>query len=303
MFFTVGKDESLSTLGQLAGIDDASVSSAPELKSAYLGWLRKKVEPVAIGHGGSEPDFVDDPDTERQLLRGFITKTDGTEKHAITDASIAKLLKRRDRASVKRKASRMAAASQAMKGIDPELAKIFGLVVNRVFIAELDGEAGGSSPRHTGVIWANPATNASDWDLVEYLLHEFTHHLLYLDEHLHGHYRRVPGIPAGEDVHVKSVIRKTNRPLRAAFHSLFVGLEVLWLRRCVESPDVSTHVHPATEPLLEACQETIRAITALPRWQECFRPRGRYLFDACRRAWEELASTAPEAGVWLFDAC
>ncbi|CAN5923851.1 hypothetical protein BH11MYX4_BH11MYX4_59160 [soil metagenome] len=303
MFFTVGKEESLATVGQLAGVDDASVTSPGDLKAAYLGWLRKKVEPVALGAGGIEPDFVDDAETERQLLRGFITRTDGTEKHAITDASIAKLIQRRDRASVKRKSSRMSAASQAMKGVDPELAKVFGLVVNRVFIAELEGEAGGSSPRHTGVIWANPPAKASDWDLVEYLLHEFTHHILYLDEHLHGHYRRVPGIAAGEDVHVRSVIRKTDRPLRAAFHSLFVGLELLWLRRCVETPEVSTFVHPPSEPLLEACQETIRAITAIPRWQDHFRPRGRYLFDACRRGWEALASTAPEAGVWLFDAC
>jgi hypothetical protein len=304
VYFIAGRRETLATLTLLTGLDEGSGQDFSRLKEAYLGWLRARVAPEAIGPGGSEPDFVDDADTEARLLRGFVTADahqDAREDaNAITDESIAATMKQRNPVSVAGKLGRLRGAHHAMTQIEPGLASVFSAVANRVFVVEIDGEVGGSSPRHTGVIWANPPVAASTWDLVEYLLHELTHHLLYLDEHLHGHYARGRNTP---EIFARSAIRRQRRPLRAAFHSLVVGLEILRLRRLTERPEVTTAVHPATDVMMDACRQTIASIVEAAHWQRSFRSRGLFLFEACRQTWEELAMTDPESAVALFDAC
>jgi hypothetical protein len=295
MYFTLGIDEARAVVRKAAGHDGAHDASLADLKRDFRSWLALRQCEASLGPTGSEPDIVDDPTVEAELLRGFITDVDMGDVTPINDSTIAEAVGRRDVATVRRKGARMRGAFHDLEALSPELGSFIALMIKRIFVVEMKGEAGGSSPLNIGVIWANPPDKADAWDLAEYLLHEFTHNTIYLDERLRPHYQR-------QDILVRSAIRKQPRPLRAVVHSLAVSLEILQLRR-IAGRDASGILHPCSEPLLESCQATIESILAHDDWQSFFRPRGRYFFDSLRRVWEDLARTSPEAGLTIFDTC
>src|SRR5205807_20654 len=144
-----------------------------------------------------------------------------------------------------------------------------------------------------GVIWANPTPTATPWDLAEFLVHEHTHQLLFLDEHVHGFYTDRTGAETGSNGFMpKSSIRRARRPLGLVFHSLAVALELAAFRQLVAERYEPT-LHPNTDKLLAASQDTIQSIVWEPNWQQQFRSRGRFLFEAYRDLWDKLAATQP----------
>jgi hypothetical protein len=296
MFFTLGGNECYATVAMQSGLDEEAPVAM--LKEAYLSWLRKHFAPVVVGLGQAEPDFVEDAATEAALLEGFITPAVNPKEQPITLDLIAEITSRRDAKATHEKIARIGAAYSELKSRNIELSDVLSLVVNRIFVSELSTDVSGSSPKHPGVIFVNPPVNATSWDLIESLLHEFVHHVLYLDQSVHGHYLARP-----DSVLVKSVIKKHERPVRAAFHSLFVALEILQLRRSVHGKHPPVLVHPDDDSLMLASKQTIDSIIALPDWQSLFTSRGLFLFDACRDVWERLVVTDPTNPFPIIDAC
>jgi hypothetical protein len=107
--------------------------------------------------------------------------------------------------------------------------------------------------------------------MAEFLVHELTHNLLFLDERRHEHYVN-PLLLADSASFAVSAVLKIPRPLDRTFHSLIVASEVLAFRKICGEP-AHPLVHPSTEALLRACRSTIDDIRGVIRRRPLVTPR------------------------------
>jgi hypothetical protein len=298
MYFATSDHEVRSTIGMLVGAEPHDAT----LRIRLGRWLAARQGADVVGDRARPLELVDDASTERRLLQTFVaTPTPGDVSKPITADVLAALGDARDAERVRAKLGRMAEAAAVLGERCGELASVFGMVINRIFVVEMANEGGGSSQRSVGAIWANPTRTASVWDLAEFLVHELTHQTLFLDEQVHGHYADRVGAQTGSNGFLpRSSIRNARRPLGPVFHSLAVALEVVALRRHL-GVEYTPRLHPPTDQLLESAHATIRSIVWELDWQRQLRPRGRFLFEAYRDLWERLASTRPGAIPHLFE--
>lgn len=290
MYFATGNDEVLWTLGGVVGApphDDGL-----HLRLGY--WLAARQGAEVVGDRSKPFELVDSPEVEARLLRTFVsTPTPGDKAKPVTRETVASLAQTRDARRVRDKLARMREAREVLAQTSPGLDGVFATVVNRIFVVELDNEVGGSSTTSVGAIWANPTPAATPWDLAEFLVHELTHQVLFLDEQLHGHYPDRKAAETGSNGFLpRSSIRRARRPLGPVFHSLAVALELIAFRQLAGNR-YTPSLHPPTDKLLAAAQDTIQSIVWEPEWQHQFRSRGRFLFERYRDLWDSLARQQP----------
>ena len=290
MYFATSEHEVRWTIGALVGAE----AHDDGLKLRLGNWLAARQGADVVGDRTKPFELVDNVDTERTLLRTFVsTPTPGDIAKPVTSEWLATLADHRDARSVRTKLDRMRAAKEVLEARCPGLGDVFGTVVNRIFCVEMEKEGGGSSMKSVGVIWANPTPSASVWDLAEFLVHELTHQTLFLDEQVHGHFTDRAGAHSGSNGFLpRSSIRNARRPLGPVFHSLAVALELAAFRQLV-GERYEPRLHPSTDKLLDAAQDTIRSIVWEPNWQKQFRSRGAFLFEAYRDLWERVARQQP----------
>ncbi|HEY3801739.1 MAG TPA: HEXXH motif-containing putative peptide modification protein [Kofleriaceae bacterium] len=289
MYFATGADEIRQTLGFLLGVP----GEAPEMRHRLGAWLASREGADVIGDPRHEEvDIVDDVTIETRLLRSFVAAPQpGDIAKPVTEETCAALASHRDAAAVRAKQERVREAAALLRTTCPGLGQIFDTVIQRVFCVEMAGEVGGSSTKSVGVIWANPTASASAFDLAEFLVHEHTHQLLFLDEQVHGFFTDRLGAETGSNGFMpRSSIRGARRPLGLVFHSLAVALELVAFRQLFADDAPEPKLHPGTDQMLAAAQETIQSIVFEPGWHEQFRSRGRFLFEAYRELWDQLAA-------------
>ena len=290
MFFATGNDEVRWTLAGVTNVgphDDG-------LRLRLGQWLASRQGADVLGDLHQGLELVDSPEVEARLLRTFVsTPTPGDTAIPVTAATVAALADRRDGKRVRAKLDRMREARDLVTATCPALGDVLETVIHRIFIAELDKEVGGSSTTSVGVIWANPTPAATAWDLAEFLVHELTHQVLFLDEQVHGHYTDRAASESGSNGFLpRSTIRRARRPLGPVFHSLAVALELIAFRERAGERYVPA-LHPKTETLLGACQATIESIVWERDWQAHFRSRGLFLFERYRDLWDRLVAHHP----------
>jgi hypothetical protein len=289
MYFATGADEIRQTIGFLLGVP----AEAPEMRHRLGAWLASRQGAAVIGDPRrSEVEIVDDVEIETHLLRSFVAAPQpGDVAKPVTEETCAELHASRNASSVRAKLERMREAAALVRATSPGLGQIFDTVIQRVFCVEMDKEVGGSSTKSVGVIWANPTQNASAFDLAEFLVHEHTHQLLFLDEQVHGFFTDRVGAETGSNGFMPtSSIRGARRPLALVFHSLAVALELVAFRQLFPGDAPDPKLHPGTDQMLAAAQDTIRSIVFEPGWHQQFRSRGRFLFEAYRDLWDKLAA-------------
>ncbi|HEY5926055.1 MAG TPA: HEXXH motif-containing putative peptide modification protein [Kofleriaceae bacterium] len=293
MFFAVGTDEVRWTFASLVGTEPHDDG----LRLRLGKWLASKQGADVVGDVRKPGvEFVDSPELEARLLRTFISApTPGDASKPITAETVEALAKARDARGVHAKLARIREAHELLLETSPELGALFDTVINRVFVVEMDKEIGGSSTKSVGTIWCNPTPGATAWDIAEFMVHELTHQVMFIDEHLHSYYTDRLGAETGSNGFMpRSSIRRARRPLGPVFHSLAVALELVAFRQAAGDRFESS-MHPSTDTMLRASQETIRSIVWEDGWHTQFKSRGRFLFDQYRDLWDRLA--AREAGV------
>lgn len=287
MYFATSSDEVAWTLGAVVGApphDDG-------LRLRLGHWLAKRQGEDVVGARANGFEYVDSAAVEARLLQTFVsTPTPGDKARPVTAEIVAAIATTRDAASVRAKLDRMRAARALLGETCGGLAGVLATVINRIFVVEMDGEVGGSSTTSVGAIWANPTPGATAWDLAEFLIHEFTHQVLFLDEHVHGHYADRAGANTGSNGFLpRSSVRRARRPLMPVFHSLAVALELVAFR-ALTGHHHAPNLHPSTDRLLAAAHDTITSIVWEPEWQRQFKSRGRFLFERYRDLWDRLAA-------------
>ena len=253
----------------------------PALKAEYNALLASLQDEAACTRGQA-PEFVDDAVTEARLLSAFIeAPTENDILPAITATVVEETIRARDPGYIAATGAATVAAAQRLYDLDPQRGAVFGLIVNRLFCARLANNLGGSTHRAVGAVWINLPEATPQVDRVEFLMHELTHNLLFIDDRCHGHFASAAAFSAREGG-ARSAIRRTARPLYCVFHSLLVAVEILALRARVLGHPEAPALHPSSPALLADCIATARSIREIVDWRALFSARGRHLFDLCQ---------------------
>ncbi|WP_123957872.1 aKG-HExxH-type peptide beta-hydroxylase [Cupriavidus necator] len=93
---------------------------------------------------------------------------------------------------------------------------LFDTIITDIFILPSDIARAGSTSAALGVIWANPRVQYTLHDVIEILVHELSHHTMFIDELRYSHYD------------YESIIDRSTWATSAIFHAL--------RRRCCITP-------------------------------------------------------------------
>lgn len=166
---------------------------------------------------------------------------------------------------------------------------MFELVIHSIFIKKTnrvsDGSAahGGSSSNAIGSIWLSLNDDLSTDDICELLIHELTHHLLFIDEYCHYHFEySLIGEPAN---FAQSAIRKSKRPLDKVVHSIVVAAELVSARSAILDEGACTprKVHPDTPTVISATFDACDSVLALSNLPELVSDRTVDLVNRSKR--------------------
>jgi hypothetical protein len=162
----------------------------------------------------------------------------------------------------------------------PEFYELFNLTIDSLFMRHSKDSGGGSTSNAVGVIWINYRTHWSEQDLIELLVHELTHNLVFIDELRHLHFTNYKEI-ALEENFAKSAILHIKRPIDKVFHSIVVATEVLLLRRNHLGEPQDPKVHPPSDKMLRQTRESLDSLRELPKYETLLTTRGKMIIQKC----------------------
>jgi hypothetical protein len=252
MFYLHGELECLRTLLLVTAKDDGVARGESQLRDYYLDFV------TAIGGPEMRPASPSERITydEARIAKLMAKHTDNQAPNDLIVGAIETPLSARQEAM-----TRVEAAIEHIGAVNPGLRRVFDLVIHTLFFHRSRHSGGGSVSSAPGAIWCSPRRQWSLTDTAEFLVHEFTHNMLFLDERRFEHYVNPQVLQQPENFAVSAVL-KMPRPLDRAFHSLVVASEVLAFREENGEPE-TPQVHPATSELIQACQGTLDGIRAV----------------------------------------
>lgn len=187
------------------------------------------------------------------------------------------------------KESRLAIALQELSLSNYEYGELFLTLITDIFVLPSDVAKGGSTSQAIGVVWANPKLTYVVTDLVEMLVHEFSHHAMFLDELRYGHYFYPLVLERSTWAH--SAILNVRRPLDKVLHSIVVALEILLFRdQCLGHP-AKPRIHPPTETLILQVENAIASTEeAAFKHPGIFQGRAYELLNGAKTSLHEMRS-------------
>lgn len=173
----------------------------------------------------------------------------------LNDKEQAKVMNDRRDPSRDQKQDRLTAALRELALYSPIHAEVFNTIITDIFVLPSDIARAGSTSQAIGAIWANPKLTYTTADFIEMLIHEFTHHAMFLDELRYGHYH-YPSI-FDCSTWARSAILNTQRPLDKVLHSITVSTEVLLFREQHLGHPAAPRVHPPTDIMISQLRDSI----------------------------------------------
>lgn len=170
-----------------------------------------------------------------------------------------------------------------MASIDVDYYEVIDLVIHTIFSAKSELAGGGSTSAAIGCIWIDARSNWSDQDILEFLIHETTHNLIFLDELCYIHYLSYADIAKKENFAWSAILNKP-RPLDKVFHSILVSTEVLLFREQYIGHPSHPHLHPPSEVLLSQTLRSIEYLAENSSLSAFLAPRGITLLGKCARS-------------------
>lgn len=274
---------SLSTLVEtivaLSGAVDLESSKSfrtlGDLKKGYRGFLASLGQ-RDIDVAGDQPAWVTKPD-EASKLRSYFSNDS-----LLDDKAQAVVIGESQDHECAKKQERLAAALQELALYSPAHAEIFAAVITDIFVLPSSVAKGGSTSQAIGVIWANPKVTYTTSDIVEILVHELTHHTMFLDELRYTHYSYSQVLDRSTWAH--SAILNVARPLDKVLHSIVVAVEVLLFRAKFLGHPVSPRVHPPTEIMIGQLRDSISSTEkAIQTSTAVFRARATELLENAKQ--------------------
>ena len=258
MYFLVGSNQILRQWDQLlTAVDQEYKHIHNDMRKAYYRFI-DCVQPQSPNLSTRDSKFLFDDKKIKLLLPYFTTKdllTDmGAELYNTSEAS--------------RRAG-LVSVEQALNEIKeklPEVHEIFNKVIHTVFYNRCYDSGGGSVSSLIGVIWCCNRKTWSIQDVLEFLVHELTHNLIFLDEYYHVHYNDLNEVVKNENYVISAILHK-KQYLDKVFNSIIVAHEIIKLRKKIGEP-ADPKAHPPTEILEEhtllAIRETLKMLKEKP---------------------------------------
>lgn len=175
--------------------------------------------------------------------------------------------------------SRVKQALASIQQYEPAFYELICLVITTIFSTPSKLAGGGSTSAAIGCIWVNLRKHWQEQDVIEFLVHETTHNLVFLDELCYKHYD-YEEISKKENYAWSAILNKP-RPLDKVFHSIIVSTEVLLFRNEILSHPNNSCLHPPTDVMLEQTKYSISYIKNNPRLCSCLTARAHELLDIC----------------------
>ena len=274
MYYLYGQDEVLKTIARLARpFIEKPIQNATDLETAFHSFL-SSYQPSVPRPSFLGLHWIEDAETEAKLRDLYNTVS------ILNDRDQSKQLG--DRIPEHERLVLQNVAKEALDRLgklEPKIFQCFQLVIDSLFYRASTSASGGSTSNAVGVIWMNNRVHWNKQDLVEFLIHELTHNLFFIDELCHLHYRNYDEI-AKEENYSLSAILHTRRPLDKVVHSMVVSIEILSARAFLLGEPAETHVHPPS-PLL--IQKLDRSLLELGNKESLLTERGNDVIPRIRK--------------------
>lgn len=255
------------------------VSHTAELRGFYLDFLAEHQPDMPVNRA-ADP-FVGEDVVENRLKESYRASSlnDLKQEQIIGDAF--------EPAAREALIGRVREGYQHLAGCSAELQAVFDLAIHSVFFRKstrTDTGAisfGGSSSTAMGAIWVSGHGALSKFDVAEFLVHELTHHLLFISERCKAqfHYKEM----IKPENYAQSAILDKRRPLDKVVHSIAVSTELLLARRRFLAPGPVV-VHPGSEALTARTLRSIDEVLRMPSVDKVVTPWTIELLERCQDA-------------------
>lgn len=292
MFSTFGRDEVIKDIYRIAApyAGPAQVTTVGELRDVFHRFLSRHQPYMPVNR--SDDPFVLDSELEDELVRAY------SFNNTLDDLRQTQIIGKAYPLDVK--LARIDFARRALDrflSLDEELSAVFELAIHSIIVRPSDRPAGrashgGSSSAALGVIWLSLGPTVNELDVVEMLLHELTHHLLFIDERSFAHFDYAE--MARESNRAYSAILNLRRPVDKVLHSIVVATELV-LGRQSFLPSGAITVHPPTHKLSADILAAYASLVDLDRTCGVIKPRGHEILARCmERCGAEPAMSGPD---------
>ncbi len=286
MYFLTGATDCIRTLVAVTSgyRSDSAAEPTLALKEAYRRYLAAEQPGVPIGEG-LHPHFSSYSTGDSGLLEVFQFDEPPTsaesEGQALPPAWDLGLIRE---------------AYGELRSLCPELMTLFDLVVNVVYSPSDRSRPGsGTMPRGIGAMYVNPLPTWTPGDVMETLIHELTHTLLFIDEYRYQHYLDYGALFA-ENLS-RTAILNEEKPLTVVFHSIVVAAEVASLRGILRAAGISSAVHGESADLYRSALASCDALYGMPKLGELAAPRLLELVEKAQARLQERSSMEPRTSM------
>lgn len=279
--FTAQVETILTLVGT---VDPERLRRAGSMSAMAIGYRRflSRLNQRPVSIATTTPDFIEDTSRGDALCKLF-ANTELPEDMARASTNPDALATRS-----KAQKKMVAEALEFMAAKSPLHHAMFMTLITDILIRPLAAVRASSTAQAVGLIWLNPGNDYGAKDTSEILVHELTHHAMFLDELRYSHFDYARMIEA--DARADSAILGVPRPLDQVLHSIVVATELILFRdRCIGHP-VAPRVHPPSIVLAARVAHSIRSLeVALSQAPDVFRHRAYALIDQARDTAGELS--------------
>lgn len=278
MFRLIGIQDLVKNLIQLTERHLEKPVDKKSLQQAYRNFLREiqpnlpKPEELSIALLSSSEDI-------EPLLKAF-------KEDSILD-DFDEVFTASDKQVFAQPMQRVKKALELMRSINLNYFNLMEMVVHTIFSAPSKYAGGGSTSAAIGCIWVDFRPHWDEQDILEFLVHETTHNLVFLDELCFTHYSSYKEIAKQENFAWSAILNKP-RPLDKVLHSIVVSAEVLSFRNDYVGHPQNPHLHPPTDILLKQTLRSIEYLEENSHLRELLTSRGHTLLEGCAQLLKSL---------------
>lgn len=280
MFKILGPKEIIKNIITLCNADLSNQSTVTNLKNNYRSFLTK-IQPKIPRNPKQTIQFLHKPQDTKIFLQVFDEKSVLDDFEQIFDYS--------DLSEQEILMTRVSKSLERLKEINSNFYETTKLVIETIFSASSKLAGGGSTSAAIGCIWINLRKHWQEQDVLEFLVHETTHNLVFIDELCFGHYTDYAQLVKEENFSLSAILNRP-RPLDKVFHSIIVSTEVLLFRNQHFGHPSAPCLHPPTKIMLEQAVRSIEFLKQTSHLQPLLSQRAWSLLNLCEENLKTLSS-------------
>ncbi len=174
-----------------------------------------------------------------------------------------------------------------LKCIRKDLYKLLDLFIHSIIIMDANQGYSGASAAALGTIWINNKSYFTQQDVIEMLIHEFTHNLFFVDEIVNTHYLFHDLFFDEENFIVTSLGVK--KPIKDVMHRIIVSVELLLSRENFLSHDsLNITYHSQTPILLQQVKDLIFSVYNIRDYDLILSDRAKDILIRCSNVVQQM---------------